>query len=95
MAHQGFSIFNRVKLHLTLKIASAQVVETLVANNSPSEDSKHSDGHFQVMYVTPGFKYIFNSIGLYVLTGTWLIDLDSVCVATLSSLGYLFKSFRR
>ena len=37
-------------------MASAQVVETLVANNSPSQDSNHPDDHFQSRYVTPGFK---------------------------------------
>ena len=46
----------RVKSHLTLKIASAYVVKTSVANNSPSQDSNHSDDLFQSRYVTPGFK---------------------------------------
>ena len=32
---------------MTLKIASAQVVETSVANNSPSQDSNHPDNLFQ------------------------------------------------
>ena len=32
---------------LTLKMASAQVVETSVANNSPSQDSNHPDDLFQ------------------------------------------------
>ena len=32
--------------HLTLKIASAQVVETSVTNNSPSQDSNHPDDLF-------------------------------------------------
>ena len=41
---------------LTLKMASAQVVETSVANNSPSQDSNHPDDLFQSRYVTPGFK---------------------------------------
>ena len=42
--------------HLTLKMASAQVVETSVTNNSPSQDSSHPDDLFQSRYVTPGFK---------------------------------------
>ena len=42
--------------HLTLKMASAQVVETSVANNSPSEDSSHPDDHLRSRYVTPGYK---------------------------------------
>ena len=33
--------------HLTAKIASAQVVETSVTNNSPSRDSNHPDDLFQ------------------------------------------------
>ena len=42
--------------HLILKMASTQVVETSVTNNSPSEDFDHPDDHFQSWYVTPGFK---------------------------------------
>ena len=34
---------SRVKGHLTMKMASAPVVETLVAKNSPSQDSNHPD----------------------------------------------------
>ena len=41
---------------LTLKIAFAQVVETSVTSNSPSQDFNHPDGLFQLTYVTPGFK---------------------------------------
>ena len=37
-------------------MASAQVVETSVVNNSPSQDSNHPDDLFQSRYVTPGFK---------------------------------------
>ena len=40
----------------TLKMASAQVVETSVTNNSPSQNSNHPDDLFQSRYVTPGFK---------------------------------------
>ena len=40
----------------SLKIASAQVVETSVTNNSPSQDSYHPDDLFQSKYATPGFK---------------------------------------
>ena len=39
-----------------LKMASAQVVETSVTNNSPSQDSNHPDDLFQSRYITPGFK---------------------------------------
>ena len=44
------------RVKLTLKMASAQVVETLVTNNSPSQDSYHPDDLFQSRYATPGFK---------------------------------------
>ena len=37
-------------------MASAQVVETSVTNNSPSQDSNHPDDLFQSRYVTPEFK---------------------------------------
>ena len=37
-------------------MASAQVVETSVTNNSPSQDSSHPDDLFQSRYVTSGFK---------------------------------------
>ena len=36
-----------------------------------------------------------NNIGFCVLTETWLTNLDSVCITSLSSRGYLFKSFPR
>ena len=36
---------------LTLKMASAQVVETSVTNNSPSQDSYHPDDLFQSRYI--------------------------------------------
>ena len=39
-----------------MKMASAQVVETSVTNNSPSQDSYHPDDLFQSRYATPGFK---------------------------------------
>ena len=35
---------------MTLKMASAQVVETSVTNNSPSQDSYHPDDLFQSRY---------------------------------------------
>ena len=41
---------------LSLKMASVQVVETSVANNSPSGNSSHPDDHFQSRYVTLWFK---------------------------------------
>ena len=56
----------RVKSHLTLKMASAQVVETSVTNNSPSQDSYHPDDLFQSRYATPGFKP-FSYLGYTIL----------------------------
>ena len=46
----------RTVVDLTLKIASAQVVQTSVALNNLSQDSSHPDDHFQSRHVTPGFK---------------------------------------
>ena len=40
-------------------MASAQVVETSVTNNSPSQDSNHPDDLFQSRYVTPQ-TYVIN-----------------------------------
>ena len=40
-----------MRSHLTLKMASAQVVETSVANNSPSQNSSHPDDHFQSKFI--------------------------------------------
>ena len=37
-------------------MASAQVVETLVTNSSPFQDSNHPGDLFQSRYVTPGFN---------------------------------------
>ena len=55
----GFLKFQLNKInHLTLKMASAQVIKMSVTNNSPSQDSmaSHPDDHFQSKYVNPGFK---------------------------------------
>ena len=52
-------------------MASAQVVETSVNNNSPSQDSSHPDDLFQSRYVTPGFKpfsYILTMVELSKMT---------------------------
>ena len=43
----------------TTKVASTQVVEMSVANNSPSWDSNQPDDRFKSRYVTPGFKSFF------------------------------------
>ena len=41
-------------------MASAQVVETSVANNSPSGDPSHPVDHFQSRYVTPWFNHFLS-----------------------------------
>ena len=46
-------------------MASAQVVETSVANHSPSQDSSHADDHFQSRYVTSNgelYRFWYGSI---------------------------------
>ena len=48
-----------IQLTLTLKITTAQVVETSVTvnNNSPIQDYVHPDDHTQLTYqITPGFQ---------------------------------------
>ena len=48
-----------IPLTLTLKMTTAQVVETSVTvnNNSPIQDYVHPDDHTQLTYeMTPGFK---------------------------------------
>ena len=43
-------------LYLTLKMTTAEVVETSVTNNSLSEDYPHLDDHAKQITDTPGFK---------------------------------------
>ena len=43
-------------LHLTLKMTTAQVVETSVTNNSLSKDYPHPDNHAKQTTDTLGFK---------------------------------------
>ena len=43
-------------LHLTLKMTTAQVVETSVTNNSLSKDYPHPDGHAKQITDTRGLK---------------------------------------
>ena len=46
----------QLTLPLDSEDGSAQVVETSVTNNSPSQGSYHPDDLFQSRYATPGFK---------------------------------------
>ena len=48
----GDNYYKQINGVLTLKMASAQVVETSVTNNSPSQDSNHPDDLFQSRYQT-------------------------------------------
>ncbi|KAK2560702.1 Nuclear pore complex protein Nup93 [Acropora cervicornis] len=50
LAQRVFEFSTDQHYHLTLKMASAQVVETSVTNNSPSQDSYHPDDLFQSRY---------------------------------------------
>ena len=45
-----------IQLTLTLKMTTAQVVETSVNNNSPIQDYVHPDDQTQPFEMTPGFK---------------------------------------
>ena len=47
-----------IQLTLTLKMTTAQVVETSVTvnNNSPIQDNFHPDDQTQPLEMTPGFK---------------------------------------
>ena len=47
-------------LHLTLKMTTAQVVETSVTNNSLSKDYPHLHDHDKPITDTPGFKPFTN-----------------------------------
>ena len=55
---QSPSQFDVIQLTLTLKMTTAQVVETLVTvnNNSPIQDYVHPDDQTQPFEMTPGFK---------------------------------------
>ena len=48
----------RARLHMTLKMTSAQVVETSVTNNSSFQNYTHPDDHTIGTTDTPGFKPI-------------------------------------
>ena len=56
-------------------MASTQVVETSVTNNSPSQNSYHPDDLFQSRYATAGFKP-FSYLILYHLKNVLQGDLD-------------------
>ena len=60
------------KFHLTLKMTSAQVVETSVkvTSNSPSQDYTHPDDHNLLTYdMTPGFKRGFKPFAKFLTCG--------------------------
>ena len=69
---------------LTLKVASAQVIETSVANNGPSQDSNHPDDHFQSRYVTPGFKS-FSYIVLLIRAYIWKLNVCAMPILACST----------
>ena len=56
-ANQRITTFISISAgHLTLKVTSAQDVETSVTTNSPSQDSSHPDNQIPSNYLSPGFK---------------------------------------
>ena len=58
-------------LHLTLKMTTAQVVETSVSTNSLSKDYSRPDNHVKHITDTPGFKAFIKI--KYPITCTWCI----------------------
>ena len=63
---------------MTLKMASAQVVETSVTNNSPSQDSYHPDDLFQSRYIT--YDNFVNAQGEHLLVlASCLLEFDNKC----------------
>ena len=62
----------RVKFyHLTLRMASVQVVETSVTNNSPSQDSNHPDDLFQSIKVKSTLFHLCNSVNCILSMEEW------------------------
>ena len=56
---------NHLQSHLTLKMASAQVVETSVISNSPSQDSNHPDDFFSIKECYSWVQTIFLVANIY------------------------------
>ena len=63
-----------IQLTLTLKMTTAQVVETSVTvnNNSPIQDYNHPDDETQPFEMTPGFKPFTRLSTLIVVVGSLL-----------------------
>jgi len=73
-----------IQLTLTLKMFTAQIVETSVTvnNNSPIQDYVHPDDHTQPTYeITPGFKPSILNVQLCLL-----------CLDSRQSWGYCFHT---
>ena len=81
------SLTSASNYHLTLKMASALVVEMSVTNNSPSQDSNHPDDLFQSRYVTTAFK-LFSYVLSSPLTKAEIIYVIFL-ITTFSSLPYI------
>ena len=92
-----------MQLTLTVKMTTAQLVETSVtANNGPIQDCVHSDAHAQQTYwMTPGFKpftvvgkaqtlnlWFFNAI----LPRPWEIQIARLMVTKRKILSYLYHA---
>ena len=67
-------------LHLTLKMTTAQVVETSVTNNSLSKDYPHLDDNARQTTDTPGFKLLTMKECLFVCLFVCLLVF--VCLLT-------------
>ena len=75
------------QLTLTLKMTTAQVVETSVTvnNNSPIQDYVHPDDQTQPFEMTPGFKPFTVFIKLTNISQNWEITYVSQCVLSNSN----------
>ena len=81
-------------VHLTLKMASAQVVKMSVTNNSPSQDSSHPDNHFQsrIVYFNTTLFFLFLASSCTVLT---LFDSNCYCSHAKVNSMNIFPSLNR
>ena len=73
-----FLNFQLTNYHLTLKMASAQVVEASVANNSPSQDSNHPD-HFHSMQSLCSNIFCRNNTQISCRTHVGAAKLGNIC----------------
>ena len=79
-----YTTYRRSTIHLTLKMTSAQVVETSVkvTTNSPSQDYTHPDDHNLRTYdMTPGFKPFATDRNItQTRNGRWMNSISSIII---------------